>query len=88
MFITIHFFDMLKGEYPNLDVNVGQGPVQIIGMKENALIVIDEVNGGKLKNINPQNVWSSKVVKDTTSGMYGGRTTGGVVEIKKKRSEK
>lgn len=81
-------FDMLKAEYPNLNVNEGPGTVQIMGMKNFALIVIDGVKGADLKNVNPQDVGSIKVVKDATAGMYGGRATGGVVVIKTKRSEK
>lgn len=80
-------FDMINAEHPNVSVSEGSGTVQIMGMKNNAMIVIDGVKGADLRNVNPLDVASIKVIKDATAGMYGGGATGGVVEIKTKRSD-
>lgn len=82
-------FDMIKDRYPDLEVDKRSGTIYIRGISSlnniPALIVVDGVKDYPLSSINPETVRSIKVVRDGTSGMYGGRAMGGVVVITTKK---
>ena len=86
-------FDMIKAEYPDLEVDEGTGRITVRGLNSlsnqaYALVVVDGVKGMDYRGLNPSDIESITVIKDATAGIYGGRATGGVVEIQTKRSEK
>ena len=84
-------FDMLNAEYPDLEINEGSGDIFIRGVNplnnQPALIIVDGVKNMDIRNINPQDVESISVVKDGTVGIYGGRSSGGVVIINTKKAQ-
>ena len=82
-------FEMIRDKFPDLEVNKETGTVYIRGINSlnnvPALIVVDGVKDYPLSSINPQNVRSIKVIRDGTSGIYGGRAMGGVLVITTKK---
>lgn len=81
-------YDMIRQEYPDLEVNDGSGTISIRRTGYPALIVVDGVKVRSLGFIDPNDVKSIKVIKDGTAGIYGGRAAGGVIEIKTKTGKK
>jgi len=79
-------FDLLKAEAPELEINEGSTLIYIRGTNslsnnQPALIIVDGVKNFDIRNLNPQDVKSVKIVKDGTVGFYGGGATGGVIKI-------
>jgi hypothetical protein len=85
-------YDLLKAEAPELELNEGASTVFIRGTNslsnnQPALIIVDGVKNFDIKNLNPQDVKSVKVIKDGTVGFYGGGASGGVVKITTKKGK-
>jgi hypothetical protein len=79
-------FDLLKAEIPDIELNEGSNIIYIRGTNslsnnQPALIIVDGVKNFDIRNLNPQDVKSVKVIKDGTVGFYGGGATGGVIKI-------
>ncbi|MCD6200962.1 MAG: TonB-dependent receptor plug domain-containing protein, partial [Bacteroidales bacterium] len=84
-----NIYDMIKDKYPDLEINRATGTIRIRGVNSlnnvPILIVVDGIKDFPLNSVNPENVASIKVIKDATSGMYGGRAMGGVIVITTKK---
>ena len=86
-------YDLLKAEAPGLEVNEGSNLVFIRGINslsgnQSALIIVDGVKNFDIRNLDPNDVESVKIVKDGTVGFYGGAASGGVIKIETKKGRK
>jgi TonB-dependent starch-binding outer membrane protein SusC len=89
---------LIQGKVPGLSIyNKGGNPnslstmrlrgIYTMGAYVGPLIVIDDVVGASLENIDPQDIASFEVLKDGSSAaIYGMRGTAGVIKIKTKQA--
>lgn len=81
-----NIYEYLLGRIPGLSVEGNKlyirGSATMTGSPE-ALVLIDGVEG-PLDLVNPSDVESVTVIKDASSGIYGMRGVGGVIQIETK----
>ncbi|HZV69259.1 MAG TPA: SusC/RagA family TonB-linked outer membrane protein [Saprospiraceae bacterium] len=77
------------GGDPNGDYNIRIRGLSTIGAQVEPLVIIDGVAGGKLSNIDPQDIESMDVLKDgSAAAIYGTRGSSGVILVTTKKGKK
>ena len=83
-----NIYDYLRGRVPGLYVGPGDNPeirirgISSINSGNDPLILVDGVEMSDISCINPMDVASVTVLKDSSSSMYGMRGANGVILIK------
>jgi len=81
-------YDLIKGRFPGVNVNGSNITVRGIGTingNSSALLVVDGVVVNNLDFINPRDIKSINVLKDSSASIYGSRGANGVVLIETKK---
>jgi len=91
-----NIFDFMRGKVPGVYIGPaapGSMPDIIIRGKSSilssnqALIVVDGMETADITDLNPQDVHSIKVLKDSSASLYGVRGANGVIEITTKGAQ-
>jgi TonB-dependent starch-binding outer membrane protein SusC len=76
------------GSDPNADFNIRLRGLSTFGSNTEPLVIIDGIQGGNLKSIDPQDIVSIDVLKDASAAaIYGTRAASGVILITTKKGE-
>ena len=81
-----NIYDYLRGRVPGVEIVGTSIRIRGIGTTGNpdALIILDGMEVADISDVNPSDVKSVEVLKDSASTMYGVRGANGVVIIKTK----
>lgn len=83
-----NIFDLLKGQFSNLEISGGQiyirGQSSSLTLNTSALLIVDGREVNDISNIQPLNVKSVQLLKGTEAAIYGSRGANGVIEIRLK----